>query len=146
MQHDQGRTRPSPRRRPRRRLHEEDLADGGHRYDVILDAGGNRPLSQLRRALTPHGTLVIVGGETGGRWLEGADRLLRAPLFSALVSRKLSTLITSENSKDLMVLRVLLENGEGRAGHRSDVPAQRRRGRHPLCQEGHARGKVVITV
>ena len=112
MQHDQGRTRPSPRRRPRRRLHEEDLADGGHRYDVILDAGGNRPLSQLRRALTPHGTLVIVGGETGGRWLEGADRLLRAPLLPALVSQKLSTLITSENSKDLMVLRVLLETGK----------------------------------
>ena len=80
MQHDQGRTRPSPRRRPRRRLNEEDFADGEHRYDVILDTGGNRPLSQLRRALTPHGTLVIVGGETGGRSLEGADRLLRAPL------------------------------------------------------------------
>ena len=45
----------------------EDIADGGRRYDVILDTGGNRPLLQLRRALTPRGTLVIVGGETDGR-------------------------------------------------------------------------------
>ncbi len=113
---------------------------------TILDAGGNCPLSQFRRALTPHGTLVIVGGETGGRWLEGADRLLRAPLLPALVSQKLSTLITSENSKDLMVLRVLLETGKvapaiDRTYPLSSVPAAIR-----YVQEGHARGKVVITV
>ena len=58
----------------------EDLADGENRYDAIVDTGGNRRLSDLRRALTPRGRLVIVGGETDGRWLGGADRLLRAPL------------------------------------------------------------------
>ena len=56
----------------------EDFADGVHRYDLILDIGGNSTLSRLRRALTPKGTLVIAGGETGGRWLGGYDRLLRA--------------------------------------------------------------------
>ena len=47
----------------------DDITAGGRRYDVILDIGGNRALQQLRRVLTPRGTLVIVGGETGGRWL-----------------------------------------------------------------------------
>ena len=99
MQHDQARTRPSPRRRPRRRLHEEDLADGEYRYDTILDAEGNRPLSQLRRALTPHGTLVILGGETRRATAQGGRPPAASPA-AALVSQKLSTLITSENSKD----------------------------------------------
>jgi NADPH:quinone reductase-like Zn-dependent oxidoreductase len=49
----------------------EDFADGKSRYDLILDIGGNASLSRLRRALTPKGTLVIVGGETDGRWLGG---------------------------------------------------------------------------
>jgi NADPH:quinone reductase-like Zn-dependent oxidoreductase len=124
----------------------KDFSDSAHRYDAILDTGGNRPLSQLRRALTPHGTLVIVGGETGGRWLGGADRLLRAPLLSALVSEKLSTLTTSENSQDLMALAELLGTGTiapaiDRTYPLSDVPAAIR-----YFQEGHARGKVVITV
>src|ERR1700733_5892251 len=53
------------------------IADGAQRYDGIIDIGGNRPLRQLRAALTRRGTLVIVGGETGGRWLGGFDRSLR---------------------------------------------------------------------
>ncbi len=56
----------------------EDVADGRNRYDVILDIAGNRSLSHLRRALARAGTLVIVGGEGGGRWLGGIDRQLRA--------------------------------------------------------------------
>src|SRR3984893_12799600 len=122
----------------------EDFADGEHRYDAVLDIGGNRPLSQLRRALTPRGRLVIVGGETDGRWLGGADRLLRAALLSPLVRQKLGTLTTSENAQDLMVLRELLEAGKiapaiDRTYPLSDVPAAIRH-----VQEGHARGKVVI--
>ncbi|MEA2564947.1 MAG: hypothetical protein QOD49_124 [Actinomycetota bacterium] len=124
----------------------EDFADGEHRYDAVLDIGGNRPLSQLRRALTPRGRLVIVGGETDGRWLGGADRLLRAPLLSPLVSQKLGTLTTSENAQDLIVLRELLETGKiapaiDRTYPLSEVPAAIRH-----VQEGHARGKVVIAV
>jgi NADPH:quinone reductase-like Zn-dependent oxidoreductase len=56
----------------------KDFADGEHSYDVILDIGGNSRLSHLRRALTSKGRLVIVGGETDGRWLGGFDRQLRA--------------------------------------------------------------------
>jgi len=62
-----------------------DTTAGARRYDAILDVGGNRSLTHLRRALTGKGTLVIVGGETGGRWLGGFQRQLRAPLLSAFV-------------------------------------------------------------
>jgi NADPH:quinone reductase-like Zn-dependent oxidoreductase len=124
----------------------QDFADGAHRYDAILDiAGGNR-LSHLRRALTPHGRLVMVGGETGGRWLGGMDRQLRAHLLFPLVSQKLSTFIASENSADLAILRDLLESGKiapaiDRAYPLSQTPAAIRH-----VQEGRARGKVVITI
>ncbi|MDQ3897613.1 MAG: NAD(P)-dependent alcohol dehydrogenase [Actinomycetota bacterium] len=124
----------------------EDFTSDGHRYDVILDIGGNRPLSDLRRALTPRGTLVIVGGETGGRWLGGTDRQLRAQVLSPFVSQKLGTFVASENAEDLMTVRHLIESGEirpviDRTYPLSDVPAAIRH-----LVDGHARGKVVITV
>ncbi len=124
----------------------QDFADGQHRYDVILDIGGNNGLSHLRRALTPRGRLVMVGGETGGRWLGGMDRLLRAHLLFPRVSQKLSTFIASENSADLRVLRELIESGKiapaiDRTYLLSQTPAAIRH-----VQEGRARGKVVITI
>ena len=76
----------------------DDFTAGEHRYDVIIDTGGNRRLSHLRRVLTPRGTLVIVGGETGGRWLGGFDRSLGAVLLSPFVSQKLSMLASTENA------------------------------------------------
>jgi NADPH:quinone reductase-like Zn-dependent oxidoreductase len=124
----------------------QDFADGEHRYDVILDIAGGNGLSHLRRALTPRGRLVMVGGETGGRWLGGMDRQLRAHLLFPLVSQKLSTFIASENSKDLMILRDLLESGKiapaiDRTYPLSQTPAAIRH-----VQEGRVRGKVVITI
>jgi NADPH:quinone reductase-like Zn-dependent oxidoreductase len=71
----------------------DDFADGRQRYDLILDIGGYSPLSRLRRALTPRGTLVIVGGEDGGRWT-GMDRQLRAVALSPFVRQRL-TMLTS---------------------------------------------------
>lgn len=123
----------------------EDFA-GGRRYDVILDIGGNRRLSHLRRALTARGTLVIVGGETQGRWLGGTDRQLRALLLSAFVAQKLGTFIASENAADLMVLRELIESGAitpaiDRTYPLSEVAAAIR-----YLLDGHAQGKIVIAV
>jgi NADPH:quinone reductase-like Zn-dependent oxidoreductase len=124
----------------------EDFADGQLRYDVILDIGGNRRLSHLRRALTPRGRLVIVGGENGGRWLGGSDRQLRALLLSPLVSQKLGTFIASENAEDLTALRDLIESGKiapaiDRTYPLSQTPAAIRH-----VQEGRARGKVVVSI
>ena len=79
----------------------DDFADGEQRYDAILDIGGNSRLSHLRRALSPGGRLVIVGGETDGQWLGGFDRQLRAMMLSPLVSQKLGILGAKENSADL---------------------------------------------
>jgi NADPH:quinone reductase-like Zn-dependent oxidoreductase len=124
----------------------QDFADGRNRYDVILDIGGNRRLSHLRRALTRKGTLVIVGGETDGRWLGGTDRQLRALVLSRLVSQKLGTFIASENAADLIALRELIEAGQvksavDRTYPLSDAPTAIR---HLI--DGRARGKIVITV
>jgi NADPH:quinone reductase-like Zn-dependent oxidoreductase len=55
------------------------------RADVILDIAGNSPISRLRRALAPRGTLVIVGGEDGGSLTGGLDRQLRALAISPFV-------------------------------------------------------------
>jgi NADPH:quinone reductase-like Zn-dependent oxidoreductase len=125
---------------------QEDIADGTRRYDVILDIGGSRSLTHLRRALTARGTLVIVGGETGGRWLGGSDRLLRAPMLSPFVGQKLGTLMSSENAEDLVVLTELVGSGTvtpviDRTYPLSETPAAIR-----YMAAGHARGKVVIDV
>ena len=63
----------------------EDFAAGQHHYDVILDIGGKSRLSHLRRALAAKGRLVVIGGETNGRWLGGFDRQLRAVMLSPFV-------------------------------------------------------------
>src|SRR4051794_11103308 len=76
----------------------EDVVDGRRRYDVVLDIAGNRPLRQLRRALTPDGRLVIVGGETGGRWLDGLGRQLRAGLLSPFVGPRLRVFLEKEKA------------------------------------------------
>src|SRR6266496_1170553 len=89
----------------------EDFADGRNRYDVILDIAGNRSLSHLRRALAPEGTLGIVGGEGGGRWLGGIDRQLRAQLLSPFVRQKLGTWVATQRTEDLEELHELLEAG-----------------------------------
>ena len=88
-----------------------DITDDGQRYDLVLDIGGNRPLSQLRRALTHDGTLVIVGGEGGGRWTGGLHRQLGAMLLSLFVRQRLGTFVAKENSADLDALRALIETG-----------------------------------
>ncbi len=124
----------------------EDVTDGRHRYDVILDIGGNRPLSRLRRALTPRGRLVIVGGENGGRWLGGTDRQIRARLLSMFVHQQLSTFINKENARDLSTLRESIDGGTltaavDRTYALEDVPAAIR-----YLLDGRSRGKVVIEI
>ncbi|MFK4225753.1 NAD(P)-dependent alcohol dehydrogenase [Streptomyces sp. NPDC019890] len=124
----------------------EDFADGTRRYDVILDIAGNRSLSHLRRALAPAGTLVIVGGEEGGRWLGGTERLIRAFLLSPFTRQKLLGLISAERQEDLQLLKELIEAGKitpviDRTYPLSEVPEAIR-----YLRNGHARGKVVITV
>ncbi len=124
----------------------EDFTATGTRYDLILDIGGNTSLSRLRRALTPKGTLVIVGGETSGKWLGGTDRQVRAMVLSMFVSQKLGTFIAAVKQEDLLVLAQLAESGQltpavDRTFSLDEAPKAIRH-----LDEGHARGKVVVTV
>jgi NADPH:quinone reductase-like Zn-dependent oxidoreductase len=124
----------------------EDFAEGEQCYDLILDIGGNSTLSRLRRALAFRGTLVITGGEGGGRWLGGTDRQLRALILSRFVDQKLGTFISKENHEDLLVLKELIESGKvtpviDRIYPLAEAPEAIR-----YLEEGHAQGKVVITV
>jgi NADPH:quinone reductase-like Zn-dependent oxidoreductase len=124
----------------------QDVTDGTRQWEVIVDTGGRRTLSQLRRALTANGTLVIVGGEGGGRWLGGFLRNLRAPLMSRFVGQRLRMLASKPNQEDLQVLRELIEAGKlrplvGRTYPLGEVPEAMR-----ALEEGKTRGKIVITV
>jgi NADPH:quinone reductase-like Zn-dependent oxidoreductase len=124
----------------------DEFAETGRRYDLILDIAGNRSVSHLRRALAPRGTLVIVGGEGGGRWFGGIDRQLRALLLSPFVSQKLGTFIAKAKGEDLVALEELIEASAvtpviGKTYPLGDVPGAMRH-----LEEGHARGKVVIIV
>ncbi len=76
----------------------EEVDARGPQFDLILDTAGRRPLSLLGRALTPRGTLAIIGGEGGGRWLGGFDRqIMRAPLRSAFSGQRLRA-VTARNA------------------------------------------------
>jgi NADPH:quinone reductase-like Zn-dependent oxidoreductase len=123
-----------------------DFADGGARYDVILDIGGNTRLSRLRRALTPRGRLIIIGGETGGRLLGGTSRQIRARLLSPFIGQKLGTFIASENAADLVALRELIEAGKltpaiDRIYPLAEAPAAIRQ-----LMDGQTQGKLVISL
>ena len=124
----------------------DDITAGGHRYDVILDTGGHRPLSQLRRALTSRGTLVIVGSEHGGRWLGGSDRQLRALMLSAFTSQRLTTLICSENTQDLQALTELIESGQVRPVIDRTYPLSQTPEAIQYLRDGRAQGKVVVNL
>jgi NADPH:quinone reductase-like Zn-dependent oxidoreductase len=123
-----------------------DITAGQQRYDVIIDIGGNRPLSKLRRVLAPRGTLVITGGEHGDAFLGGMSRNLHAQLLSPFVSQRLTAFITRPRRADLLTLAELAASGK-------ITPAVDRA--YPLAQapsavrqliDGHARGMLVVTI
>ena len=118
----------------------------GSGYDVILDTAGNRPLSLLRRSLTPAGTLVIVGGEGGGRLLGGVDRVLRASLLSLFVRERLVGLFSRERLVDLEFLRSLVGDGSLRVVIDRSFPLVAASAAVVYVHGGHCAGKVVVTV
>jgi NADPH:quinone reductase-like Zn-dependent oxidoreductase len=124
----------------------EDFADGTRRYDVVLDIGGNSSLSRLRRALTPTGTLVIAGGEGGGRWLGGTDRQLRAMALSPFVGQRLTTFVSKEAGEDILVLAELVEAGKVTPAVDRTYPLGEAPEAVRYVEQGRARGKVVVTV
>ena len=125
---------------------QEDFLASGKRYDLILDTGGNRPLPHLRRALTEKGTLVLVGGEGGGRWTGGFGRNIRAMLVSPFVSQDLRSLISTERAEDLIFLKDLIEAGKLAPVIDRTYPLSEARTAVRRLEEQRGRGKIVLTV
>lgn len=123
-----------------------DLAQVDERYDLVLDIGGNRPLSQLRRLLTAHGTLVLVGGEAGDLWTGGMGRQLGALLISPFVPQRLVSFMTKENSGDLETLAGMLEVGTLTPQLDRIIPLAGVADAVRDLEAGRVSGKVAVTV
>ena len=121
----------------------EDFADGRHRYDLILDIGGTPSLSRLRRALTPTGTVVFVGGENGGT-LTGMGRQLRGALLSPFLRQRLRLFMAKERAADLERLTTLVEAGTLTPSLESTFPLERVPDAMRRLAAGDVRGKVAI--
>ncbi len=124
----------------------EDPVDGSVRYDLIVDTGGRRPLRHLRRALTTHGTLVIVGGEGGDRLTGGFGRQIRALIWSAFIPQRLKVLMSRQHAADLETLAEHVGAGTlrpriDRTYSLGELPAAIRR-----LESGEVRGKVAIVI
>lgn len=124
----------------------EDFAEGWRRYDLVLQAAGTAPPSYCRRALTPKGTLVAISGDSEGHRIGPAGRAIKALVMSPFVSQKMVIFTVKPNKEDLRLLKQLVEAGEitpviDRTYSLNEVPEAIR-----YLEEGHTRGKVLITV
>jgi len=124
----------------------EDFADGRTRYDVILDNVSSLPLTRLRGALTPKGTLVLNGGGSPGHIFGPVAGILRAVVANAFVSQRLRPLPSRQDRDELLAVTGLIEDGKlmpvvDRTYPLADTVEGLR-----YVEQGHARGKVVVTV
>jgi NADPH:quinone reductase-like Zn-dependent oxidoreductase len=125
----------------------EDFTDGSRRWDVIVDTAGRRPLRQLRRALTPNGTLVVVGGDGGGPWTGGFFRgMLRGPIVSLFVGQTLGAINAKVTREDLDALSELIEAGSVAPVVDRTFDLVEAADAVRYLAEGHAAGKIVVTV
>jgi NADPH:quinone reductase-like Zn-dependent oxidoreductase len=125
----------------------EAFTDSARRWDLIVDTAGRRPLSELRRALNPKGTLVIVGGDGGGPWTGGFFRgVLRAPVLSLFVGQRLRGFNAKVNQERLRTLGELIEAGKLRPVIDRTYPLAEAPDAIRYLAEGHPSGKVVIAV
>jgi NADPH:quinone reductase-like Zn-dependent oxidoreductase len=126
----------------------EDFAKGDQRYDVILDNVPNHSLSECRRVLNPQGKYVMIGGggPNDNRWIGPFGRLIQALVVSPFVSQKMGMMMAELKKSDLTILGDMMQSGKvkpviDRTYKLSELPEAIR-----YLEEGHARGKVVITV
>jgi NADPH:quinone reductase-like Zn-dependent oxidoreductase len=123
----------------------QDYTRTGQRFDVIIDMVGNHGLLANRRAMTPKGTYVIVGGEKG-RWIAPMDRFVTAMILDLFVGQELTGILAEVNKADLTVLRDLMQAGKvtpviDRRYTLDQVPQA-----VEYLETGRARGKVVINI
>ena len=125
----------------------EDFLQRGQRYDVVFQLAGTASASELRRVLTPKGILVGSSGESEGHWVGPLGRMFKAAALSPLVSQRLVNFTLKPNRDDLRILKEHIEAGEVKPvidrtyTGLAEVPEAIR-----YLEQGHARGKIVITV
>jgi NADPH:quinone reductase-like Zn-dependent oxidoreductase len=126
----------------------EDFTKLGRRFDVILDNVGNRSLSECRRTLVPDGKYILIGG--GGPEDQGLLgpfwRIAATALTSKLVSQDMRFFLANVNGKDLAALADLMQAGKLTPVVDRRYPLSEIRAAVAYLEEGHARGKVVLTV
>jgi NADPH:quinone reductase-like Zn-dependent oxidoreductase len=124
----------------------EDFTRSDQRYDLMLDIAGSRSWSKCRRVLNPKAIVVLVGAPKGGRLIGPLGHIVKMRVAAFRSSRKVAFFLAKINKTDLEVLRELLESGKvkpvlDRQYELSEAPEA-----FQYLGEGHARGKVVITV
>jgi NADPH:quinone reductase-like Zn-dependent oxidoreductase len=124
---------------------QEDFTKSGQRYDLFFDSVGNHSLLACRRVLNPKGIYIVVGGPDG-RWLGPLAHLIKTLVLSRFVSQNLVMFLARRSKEDLTVMHELMEAGKvipviDKRYRLSEVPEAIR-----YLEEGHARGKVVITL
>jgi NADPH:quinone reductase-like Zn-dependent oxidoreductase len=126
----------------------EDFTKNGQRYDLILDNVGTQPLSGFRRVLNPNGILVMIGGggPNDGGLIGPLGRPVKALLLSPFISQKMGMLMAELNKKDLTILGDLMQSGKVTPVIDRTYPLSQIAEAIRYLEQGHARGKVVITV
>jgi len=126
---------------------QEDFTRSGQHYDLIFDAVGNLSPIALRRALTPEGVLVMVGGAKIGRFGFGILRgLIEIILLSKFVSQTLVFMVAQRNAADLVSVRELIDTGKLTPVIDKIYPLNETAEAVRHLETGHAKGKIVITV
>ena len=126
----------------------QDFTRSGRRYDVLLDIAGSRPVFACRRVLTPGGTLVLIGGPAG-RWLQPAGHMFSALAMAPLVSQRIAmadTVSCTAKKQILMTLTTLIEDGKVTPVISRRYPLHDIREAVRYQEQGHAAGKVVVTI
>ena len=124
----------------------EDFTSGSVRYDLIIDNVGSHSLSEYRRVLTPNGALVIVGGPSDDPWLGPLTTTIKAYLTAPFVKQKMIFMLAQGNQDDLDVLRDLMQAGKLTPVIDRRYPLAETAQAISYLEQGHAKGKVVITV
>jgi NADPH:quinone reductase-like Zn-dependent oxidoreductase len=123
----------------------EDFTQGPARYDLIIDNVGNHSLSEIRRVLTPNGTLVIVGGPSDNSWIGPLAGLVKAAALSPFVGQKMIFMLAQANRADLDILRDMMQTGKLTPVIDKSYKLSETAEAISYLEQGHARGKVVIT-
>ena len=125
---------------------QEDFTRSGRKYDLIFQLAGTLSPSECRSALTPKGTLVLSSGESEGRWIGPVDRVIKALVLSAFVSQKMASFTVKPNREDLQLLKQFIEDGTLTPVIDRTYPLAQVPEAIGYLEEGHAQGKVIITV